>query len=156
MNLIGISGRLTAEPELKTTQSGIAVCQFNLAVKRPRAKDTTDFLTVVAWRQSAEFICRYAHKGNLVGVLGMLTTRKYQDRDGNNRTVTEIVADNVELLESKSENQGNNNPSGQKDPLDAFKDKSRRDCYGEAIHGESKGCEPDFENTHYFFLDKLK
>lgn len=123
MNLIGISGRLTAEPELKTTQSGIPVCQFNLAVKRPKTKDTTDFLTVVAWRQSAEFICRYAHKGNLVGVQGMLTARKYQDRDGNNRTSFEIVADNVELLESKSENQGNNNPSGQKDPLDVFKDK---------------------------------
>lgn len=123
MNLIGISGRLTAEPELKKTQSGISVCQVNVAVKRPKVKDTTDFLTVVLWRQSAEFLCQYAHKGDLVGVQGMLTTRKYQDRDGNNGTITEIVADNVELLSSQSENKGNNSFGGQNDPLNDLRNK---------------------------------
>ena len=122
MNLIGISGRLTAEPELKKTQSGISVCQVNVAVKRPKVKDTTDFLSVVLWRQSAEFLCQYAHKGDLVGIQGMLTTRKYQDRDGNNRTITEIVADNVELLGGSSENKGSN-PSGQNDPMNDLKNK---------------------------------
>lgn len=120
MNLIGISGRLTSQPELKTTQSGISVCQVNVAVKRPKVKDTTDFLSVVLWRQSAEFLCQYAHKGDLVGVQGMLTTRKYQDRDGNNRTITEIVADNVELLGSSTENKGNSN---QADPMNDLKNK---------------------------------
>jgi single-strand DNA-binding protein len=115
MNIIGLSGRLTSEPELKTTQSGISVCQVNLAVKRPKVKDTTDFISVVLWRQQAEFLTRFAHKGSLVGVQGCLTSRKFQDKDGNNRTVFEVVADSVELLESKKAD-----VNVQKDPLDDF------------------------------------
>ena len=103
MNLIGITGRLTADPELKVTQSGVSVCSFTLAVKRPHTNDTTDFISVSAWRQSAEFLSRYAHKGNMVGVTGTLTSRKWQDRNGQNRTQWEIVADYVELLESRVE-----------------------------------------------------
>ena len=105
MNSVNIIGRLTAEPELKTTQSGIYVCSFTLAVKRPRVKDTTDFLPVIAWRQSAEYISKYAHKGSVVAVNGVLTTRKYETTNGDKRTAYEIVADSVSVLSGNDSSQ---------------------------------------------------
>ena len=106
MNNINLTGRICRDLELKYTQRGKAVTSFDLAVKRPRVKDTTDFLTVIVWNQSAEYICRYGHKGALVEVSGCLTTRKYQDKSGNNRVAYEIVADIVSLLQSKESNEG--------------------------------------------------
>lgn len=108
MNTINITGRLTADTELKTTQSGISFCLFTLAVKRPRTKDETDFLNCTAWRQSAEYLCKYGRKGNLVAVTGMLISRKWEDKDGNKRTSYEISVDNAELLSNRSENQEGN------------------------------------------------
>lgn len=105
MNSVNIIGRITADPELKTTQSGITVCSFTLAVKRPRVKDTTDWLPVVAWRQSGEYISKYAHKGNLVAVNGVLTTRKYETANGDKRVAYEIVADNVAVLSGNDSSQ---------------------------------------------------
>lgn len=98
MNTINITGRLTADPELKATQSGISVCVYNLAVKRPKVKDTTDFLPVVSWRQGAEYLCKYGHKGDMVAVSGVLTARSWEDKDGNKRISYEIVSDTVELV----------------------------------------------------------
>lgn len=109
MNNITMTGRLTAQPELKSTQSGVSVCSFTLAVKRPRTKDETDFIPCNAWRQSAEFLCNYGTKGSMVGVTGSLTSRKWQDKDGNNRVSYEVVCDTVELLESKGGAQAGNN-----------------------------------------------
>ena len=103
MNKIQITGRLTTDPELKTTNNGINVCTVTLAVKRPRTKDTTDFINCTAWRQGAEYLSKYARKGNLIGVSGTLTSRKYEDKDGNKRTTYEIQADDVEILSSKGE-----------------------------------------------------
>ena len=101
MNSINLVGRLTADPELKTTQSGKSVCSFTLAVNRPRVKDTTDFINCVAWNQSAEYLTNYGRKGSLVAVTGVLTSRKYDDKDGNHRTAFEVVCDLVSLCESK-------------------------------------------------------
>ena len=101
MNSINITGRLTADPEMKTTQSGVSVCSYDLAVKRPKVKDTTDFLKVVSWRQGAEYISKYAHKGDMVAVTGMLTARTYEDNNGNKRTQYEIVSDTVEIVGGK-------------------------------------------------------
>lgn len=98
MNNCCFTGRITKDPELKTTQSGVAVCSFSLAVARPRVKDTTDFINFVAWRHSAEFLCKYGKKGNMVEVTGVLTARQYEDSNGNKRTVFEVVADDVRLL----------------------------------------------------------
>ena len=98
MNCINITGRLTKDPELKTTQSGISVCVYNLAVKRPKVKDTTDFLPVVSWRQGAEYLCKYGPKGDMVAVSGTLTARSWEDKDGNKRISYEIVSDTVELV----------------------------------------------------------
>lgn len=111
MNSINIIGRLTSDPELKTTQSGITVCSFTLAVKRPRVKDTTDFIPVVAWRQSAEYISKYAHKGSVVAASGVLTTRKYETSNGDKRTAYEIVADNVSVLSGNDSSQTSQMPT---------------------------------------------
>lgn len=109
MNSTNIIGRLTAEPELRRTGTGTACCSFSLAVKRPRAKDTTDFLNFVVWQQGAEYLCQYGHKGDLVGVSGSLTSRNWEDKNGNKRTAYEVVCDSVELLSSKRSSEGNTN-----------------------------------------------
>jgi len=98
MNVIAISGRLTALPELKKTPSGKSVCSFSLAVDRPRVKDITDFFTVVAWEHTAEYISKYAGRGDTVEVNGILTTRSYEDRSGAKRTVIEIKADEARIV----------------------------------------------------------
>lgn len=116
MNSVTMIGRLTREPELRRTQSGTACCSFSLAVKRPRTKDITDFHDFVAWQQGAEYLCQYGHKGDLVGVIGHLTTRDWKDRDGNNRKAIEVTVDSLELLSSKRESnpaQAQNTSHGQ-------------------------------------------
>lgn len=113
MNTITITGRITTDPELKHTQSGVSVCTYNLAVKRPKVKDVTDFLPVVSWRQGAEYICKYAHNGDIIAVTGTLTTRKWQDKDGNNRISYEVVTDTVEIISSPQNNQNGNNAKPQ-------------------------------------------
>lgn len=114
-NLVVLTGRLTADPELKTTPSGVSVTSFSIAVNRnykQGEEQKTDFINIVAWRSTAEFICRYFKKGTLIGIEGSIQTRKYQDNNGNNRYVFEVVANNVQFVESKRE-QNNNQP----DPL---------------------------------------
>lgn len=103
-NLVVLTGRLTADPELKTTPNGISVTSFSIAVdRRYRSGEErqTDFINIVAWRTSAEFICKYFKKGNLIGIEGSIQTRRYQDKNGNNRTAFEVVANNVQFVESK-------------------------------------------------------
>lgn len=95
MNKTQFTGRLTADPELKQTTSGVSVCTFSLAVKRTRVKDKTDFINFVAWRNNAEFVCRYFKKGDAMEVSGALTSRKYQDQNGNNRVAFEIECDDI-------------------------------------------------------------
>lgn len=105
MNSTNHIGRLTADPELRRTPDGTAVCTFTLAVRRPASKDTSDFIDFVAWRQSAEYLCQYGHKGDIVAVSGSLQSRKWKDKNDNNRINWEIMANSVELLSSKkSEN----------------------------------------------------
>ena len=118
MNVCAFTGRLTADPELKATQSGISVCSFTLAVKRPHAKDNTDFINFTAWRQSAEYLSKYASKGNLVEVVGSLQSEKFTDKDGNNRTSFKVVADSLSIIESR--NTINASVSAENDPLVGF------------------------------------
>jgi single-strand DNA-binding protein len=94
-----LNGRLTAEPELKHTQSDISVCSFTLAVDS--GKDKTSFIDIVAWRQTAEFVSKYFHKGQLVAVTGAIQTRSYEDKQGNKRKATEIVASKVDFAEPR-------------------------------------------------------
>ena len=106
------TGRLTADPELRTTQNGIPVVGFTLAVQRNYKIDDeypTDFLNFVAWRGTAEFICEHLRKGNLITVEGALETRKYTDKEGNPRTAYEIKVDRAHFCESAGSRQNNNN-----------------------------------------------
>ena len=102
MNAVNLTGRLTSDVELKTTQNGKSVCSYTLAVNRPKVKDTTDFINCVTWNQGAEYLGKYARKGDKVGITGVLTSRKWQDQNGNNRVAFEVVTDTVEVLASVS------------------------------------------------------
>ena len=105
LNLMVITGRLTAYPELKTTPGGVSVTSFTVAVDRPHQRSgqerQTDFFDVVAWRNNAEFITRYFSKGDLICVQGYMTTRTYTDKNGANRKVYELVAESAHFCESK-------------------------------------------------------
>lgn len=102
MNHVSMIGRLTAVPELKSTPKSVSVCTFTLAVKRPHVKDTTDFINFVAWRGTAEFICRYFTKGQQMAVTGYLTSRSYEDKSGNKRVAYEVTVDSVDFCGDKS------------------------------------------------------
>lgn len=108
LNSVVLMGRLTAAPELKTTPNGVSVTSFRVAVDRNFVRNgeerQADFIDVVAWRQTAEFICRYFRKGSMIAVQGSIQTRNYEDRNGNKRTAVEIVADNVSFCGEKTGN----------------------------------------------------
>ena len=105
MNKVILIGNLAADPESRTTQSGIAQCTLRLAVQRRFANQQgvreADFFTVVCWRQTAEFCSRYLSKGRKIAVEGSLQTRSYDAQDGSKRFVTEVIADNVEFCDSR-------------------------------------------------------
>ena len=106
MNNVSLIGRLTADPELRHTQSGTACTRFNIAVDR-RVKQgeekQTDFITIVAWQQRAEFICKYFSKGQRIALTGSIRTGNYTDKDGNKRNTFEVWAENVEFCETKTQ-----------------------------------------------------
>lgn len=110
MNNAVLIGRLTADPELKHTQNGNAVTGFSIAVDRPYQKSgeerQADFIDIVAWRGTAEFICKYFKKGRKIAVQGVIQTRSYTDKDGNKRKAFEVLAETVEFADSKQEKTG--------------------------------------------------
>lgn len=106
LNKVMLGGRLATQPELKQTQSGIPVTSFLVAVNRPRTKDAenaADFISVTAWRERAEFVDKYFDKGSSIFVEGTLQTRTWTDRDGSKRKETEVVAERVSFVDSRSE-----------------------------------------------------
>ena len=121
LNHIVIMGRLVRDPELRTTQSGISVTSFTLAVDRDfKSRDSgeknTDFIDVVAWRQTAEFVCKYFNKGRMAVAEGRLQIRDWKDRDGNNRRSAEVVADSVYFGDSKRDSAPAGDPYGAPPP----------------------------------------
>ena len=111
LNKIFIMGRLTRDPELRRTQSGTAVTSFSLAVDRDfksqSGEKETDFIDVVAWRSTAEFVAKYFTKGRMAVVEGRLQIRDWKDREGNNRRSAEVIADNVYFGDSKRDGDPN-------------------------------------------------
>lgn len=107
INNVVLMGRLTADPELKTTNNGISVTSFSIAVDRGYVRQgeerQADFINIVAWRNTAEFICRYFGKGALIALEGKLQSRTYQAKDGTNRYVVEVVADSVSFTGERRE-----------------------------------------------------
>lgn len=106
MNNVVLIGRLAADPELRyTAGNNTAVCRFSLAVDRrfkSENQPTVDFISIVAWRQQAEFISKYFCKGNRIAIVGSLQTRSWEDADGNKHYATDVVVDSVEFCESKT------------------------------------------------------
>lgn len=122
LNCAVIMGRITKDVELRTTTSGIAVTSFTVAVDRAKSEGT-DFIDVVAWRQTAEFVSRYFGKGKMIAVQGSIQTRNYEDKAGNKRTAVEIVADNVSFCGDKSaESETKPTQSGAKNDLNVVVD----------------------------------
>ena len=117
LNKIFLMGRLVADPELKQTTTGLPVATFRIAVDRDRRNKETgereaDFVTIVAWRNTAEFVSRYFSKGRMAIVEGRLQIRPYTDRDGNRRSATEVVADNIYFGDSRRDGDGGGNSGG--------------------------------------------
>ena len=117
LNVIAIMGRLSRDPELRQTTTGKNVASFMIACSRGRkdanGKDLVDWIPVVAWEHTAEFVCKYFEKGSLIAIDGRLQSRTYKDRDGNNRTAIEIVANNANFAGSKRTDGGSNSvPTG--------------------------------------------
>ena len=110
LNVAAIMGRLVADPELRHTPNDIAVTTFTLAVDRSYSRAgterQTDFIDVVAWRQTAEFVCKYFSKGRMMAVTGSIQTRNYEDKQGNKRKAFEIVANDVSFADSKRDSSG--------------------------------------------------
>lgn len=117
LNVIAIMGRLSRDPELRQTTTGKNVASFTIACSRGRkdanGKDLVDWIPVVAWEHTAEFVCKYFEKGSLIAIDGRLQSRTYKDRDGNNRAAIEIVANNANFAGSKRTDGGSNSvPTG--------------------------------------------
>ncbi len=144
LNVVVLTGRLVADPELRHTSNDLAVTSFTIAVNRRYSRSAeernTDFIDIVAWRNTAEFVCKYFGKGNLIAIEGSIQTRTYQDKEGNNRKAFEIVASNVDFVESKK-NSENSGSYAQQDYSD--NDNSK----GTAGDSYSSGNDEDFQMT---------
>ena len=107
LNCVTLMGRLTADPEVRTTTTGKSVCTFSIAVDRSFARAgeqrQTDFINIVAWENQANFISRYFGKGSMIAIQGSIQTRNYEDKNGNKRTAFEVIAREVSFCGSKSE-----------------------------------------------------
>lgn len=119
LNRVVLMGRLVSDPELKTTETGLSVTSIRLAVERSYVKNgeerKADFFDIVCWRASAEFVCRYFGKGSLIAVEGRLQSRTYQAKDGTNRYVVEVVADNVSFTGERKLDSNANQPNNGND-----------------------------------------
>lgn len=118
LNRVVLVGRLTKDPEFRTTQNGVSVANFTLAVNRnfknKNGEQQADFINVVVFRQQADNVNNYLSKGNLAGVDGRIQSRSYENKEGQRVFVTEVVADSVQFLEPKNNNQQNNQPQQQR------------------------------------------
>lgn len=103
INSVILMGRLTADPELRQTQNGTAVTSFTVAVDRRFQRGQTDFINVVAWKQTAEFVEKYFKKGAMIALRGSIHQRNYEDKNGNKRTAFEVIADEVSFCGSKAD-----------------------------------------------------
>ena len=106
LNIVALMGRLTRDPEMRKTPQGVSVATFTVAVDRSFVKQgeerQADFIDIVCWRNTAEFVCKYFQKGSMIALNGSIQTRTYQDKNGNNRKAFEIVADNVHFAGAKT------------------------------------------------------
>ena len=103
INNVVLMGRMTADAVLRTTTSGTSVASFTVAVDRNYKEKQTDFINIVAWKNTAEFVSKHFHKGDMIAIEGSIQTRNYEDKNGNKRTATEVIANNVSFCGGKTE-----------------------------------------------------
>lgn len=132
------TGRLTKDPELRKTQSGMSVCNFILAVNRKYKKEgepEADFINFQAWRSGADYLCNYAHKGDVIGVEGRIQTRNYKDYNDRTIYVTEVVCDSVEILHQANnvQNGANTYPQFQNATQSIYGDAKTNDFLGDTV-----------------------
>ena len=121
MNNVTLIGRLTRDPEVRFTTGGVASTKFTLAVDGRKNEDGTqhtDFISVLAWRKTAELICQYCRKGSQIGIIGKIQTGSYQDETGNTKYTTDVVVDQLKFLSSKEQNQEQTQESKESDSSD--------------------------------------
>ncbi len=149
LNVAVLMGRLVADPELRHTANDVAVTSFTVAVDRSYVKAGTDrqadFIDVVAWRSTAEFACRYFHKGQLIAVQGSIQTRSYTDKDGNKRKVFEIVADNVHFAEPKRDSSYGGNYGAPQAAPGGYQQQRPAPVMEQAVPAYTSGDTGDFE-----------
>ena len=153
INRAVLTGRLTKEAELRTTQSGLSVATFTLAVNRQysKAKGDADFINCVIWRKAAENFCNFTSKGSLVGIDGRIQTRSYENKSGQKVYVTEIVVDSFSLLESKKDRLANNNSGidnnyGANSNNNGFSNNTTGTNYTNSSNNESQAPDPFAES----------
>lgn len=148
LNRVILMGRLTAEPDYRTTPSGVAMARFTLAVERDftgqNNERQTDFLDVIVWRQRADFVSKYFHKGQLVAVQGSIQVSSYTDREGNKRRSWDIVADQVYFAEGKRDNDRQNNYDYSRYEQMTPPPEQTMPSYGEPISSYQSGNDGDF------------
>ena len=153
LNHITIMGRLTRDPELRSTQSGVSVASFTVAVDRDfggrdGGEKQTDFIDCVAWRQTGEFVSKYFRRGSMIVVSGRLQSRKWQDRDGNNRTNWEVNADNVYFGESRRDSDsGRDSYSGNAYSNNSYGGGYNNNSYSNNSYSNSYGSAPAASNS---------
>lgn len=149
LNRVILMGRLVADPELKTTTSGISVTSFRIAVDRSYVKSgaqrEADFFDVVCWRGTAEFVCRYFSKGSLIALEGQLQSRTYQAKDGTNRYVVEVVADNISFTGERRDQMASNGYTPSYSQNSAYNQPAAQ-SYTQPAPSYSNGSVDDFED----------
>lgn len=152
LNVITIGGRLTKDPELRTTQSGVSVCSFSVAVERDYApegqKKETDFFDVVVWRQTAEFVSKYFHKGDMIMVSGRMESRKYTGNDGIERKVWEIQ--NASAYFGGNKKDGSGQTGGYQSPADYY---AQQGQYGAQSAPAQAPAQPQYTQPQFNELD---
>ena len=149
LNVVAIMGRLAADPQLRQTTTGKNVASFRIACDRGRrdanGQSQADWLDVVAWDRTAEFVCKYFQKGSLIAIDGRLQSRQYQDKNGNNRTAVEVVANNISFAGPKNSNGSNQGGSSYQNAAPSYQNAApARPATVEAAPSYSAGNADDF------------
>ena len=156
INRVVLTGRITKDPELRYTQSGVAVVSFTLAVDRQYRNQAgereADFINCVIWRKSAENFVNFTHKGSKVGIDGRLQTRNYENQQGQRVYVTEVVADTFSLLDSRQDNQGGQQGGYQNQGNQQYNNSYQGNNQGQ-YQGNQQGYQGGQQNTGYMEPD---
>lgn len=148
LNRVILMGRLTADPELKTTNSGISVARFTIAVDRGFVRQgeerKADFINIVCWRQQAEFVCKYFNKGAMIALEGRLQTGSYQAKDGSTRYTTDVVADSISFT---GERRDSNNAGGYNGGYNQSYGSQQSYSNGQSYGGNNQPYTPSYQQT---------